>query len=195
LRNRGRAVSLQDFEDLALENGDKVVQARCFARNGRARLVVVMRGPDPMPTRAQQRELRQMLLDIAPVTFGAPGALTINGPNVRKLRVALQLGVENLDDAGTVAKQVKQRLVDRFNSELDGNPGHGWTLGRAPRPEDLAEALLDIQNLESIISIDLVELDAKGGAGSPFAKVAPADLITLAADDILIGFDILEAAA
>lgn len=195
LRNRGRAVSLQDFEDLALENGDKVVQARCFARNGRARLTVVMRGPDPMPTRAQQRELRQMLLDAAPITFAAPGALAINGPNVRKLRVALRLGVENLDNAGTVAKEVKQRLVDRFNSELDGDPRHGWALGRAPRPEDLAEALLDIENLESIISIDLVELNGKDGTGSSLAKVGPADLITLAVEDILIGFDILETAA
>ena len=99
LRHRGRAVSARDFEDLALERFADVVQARCFVRGGRVRLIVVMRGKDPQPSRAQVRELRRMLLATAPAMLGAPGVMSIEGPKVRRLRIELKLRVETLDVA------------------------------------------------------------------------------------------------
>jgi hypothetical protein len=195
LRHRGRAVSAKDFEDLVRQKSADVVQARCFVRNGRLRLVVVMRGSDPAPSNAQRRELRRMLLECGPASLAARGALAIAGPRVRKLRVQLVLGVATLDDAGDVAKEAKDRLVNRFSTEFGGDTGEGWPLGREPEEGDVAEALLDVPKLESILSIALLELD-QAGAERPWpGAVKSSELVMLAAEDVRIGFDILEAVA
>ena len=93
LRHRKRAVTAHDFEDLALESSPDVVQARCFVRPGGVRLIVVMRGENPLPNAAQKRELRRLLLDSAPAALSAAGAFEIAGARIRRLRVLLDLEV------------------------------------------------------------------------------------------------------
>jgi predicted phage baseplate assembly protein len=193
LRHRGRAVSLRDFEDLVRQNSAEVAQARCFARNGGVRLVVVMRGDTPWPSRAQQRELRRMLLEIASPALAAPGALVIAGPAARRLRIALTLRVATLDVAGTVAGLAKERLVARFDTERGGDDGEGWPMGRDPREEDIAGILLDLPDLESIVSIARLEVGELGGERPWRGGVGPQELAMLAPEDILIRFEVLEA--
>jgi hypothetical protein len=193
LRHRGRAVALRDFEDLVRQNSAEVAQARCFARNGGVRLVVVMRGETPWPSRAQQRELRRMLLEIASPSLAAPGALTIAGPAVRKLRIVLTLRVATLDMAGTVAGLAKKRLVACFDTEHGGDDGEGWPIGRDPREEDIARILLDLPDLESIVSIARLEVGELGGERPWRGGVGPQELAMLAPEDILIRFEVLEA--
>ena len=195
LRNRGRAVSVSDFEDLALENSDEIVQARCFSSNGRIRLVVVVRGPDPAPSRAQQRELINMLLEFGPVSLGAPGMLTIEAPLVRRLGVVLELGVKTLDDSGEVGKAAKDSLVSRFGTELSDDPSAGWPLGRTPNEDDIAEALLDLPGLESIVSISVFQVDERGVEQAWQGAVKSNELVMLTPDNVRVGFDVLEAAA
>src|SRR5262249_48377441 len=77
LRHRNRALTARDFEDLALQSSPDVVQARCFARPGQVRLVVVMRGEDPLPNASEVRELRRLLLAAAPAALSAPQVLRI----------------------------------------------------------------------------------------------------------------------
>lgn len=195
LRHRGRAVSAQDFEDLARQNSADVVQARCFVRNGRIRLVVVMRGASPWPSNAQRRELRRMLLEIAPVSLAAPDGLAITGPTVRKLRIAIVLRVATLDVAGTVAKQAKDRLLEQFDIESGGESGDGWPMGSGPQEDDVARTLLDLPELDGIVSISLFEVDELG-AEQPWAgEVGRRELVMLAPDDVRIGFEVVEGRA
>jgi hypothetical protein len=195
LRNRGRAVSARDFEDLLLESFNDVLQARCFVSSGKVRLVVAVRGTNPGPSRAQQREFRRMLLESAPISLGATGALTIDGPRVRHLSIHLKLAVNTLDDAGSVGQQSKAGLVKRFSTEFGGELGEGWPLGHAPSEDDVAEALLDIPGLESIVSISLFELDELD-VEQPFRDpVAASDLVMVTAENVRIEFEILEAVA
>lgn len=194
LRHRERAVSLRDFEDLVRQRYSEVVQARAFNRNGRVQLIVVTRGADPVPTRAQQREMRRMLLEIAPAALGARNALTITGPRVRKLVVEVDLRVSTLDAAGTLARQAQERLVRRFATNIGGDLGEGWALGRSPSEDDIAEALLDIPELDGVASIKLFEANELG-IEKPWSGVSSGDLVMLSGENIRIGFDVMEAAA
>jgi ribosomal protein L39E len=189
LRHRDRAVSLRDFEQLVLQKSEEVVQARAFRRNGRVRLIVVTKGTSISPSRAQQREWRRALLEVAPPSLGVRDGLTIGGPRVRRLAIALTLRVRNLDLGGKVAEQAKDRLINCFD------PGAGWSLGRTARDEDIAEALLDIPDLDGIVSIGLFEVDELGTERPWRAPVAPNELITLAPENVRVGFDVMEAAA
>ena len=194
LRHRGRAVTARDFEDMALEEFAGVVQARCFVRTGKIRLVVVMRGNDPVPTRAQKRELRGVLLDASAAGVGSPGVLTIDGPAVRRLRIDLTLRIPTLDVAGAVASAVQVALSAVFDTELGGEAHDGWPLGSSPNKDDVAEALLDIPDLKSIAAIALFEI-AADGEEQPWPAAIKADELVMFADDgIHIAFEIVEAA-
>jgi hypothetical protein len=189
LRHRGRAVTSGDFEDLALERFADVVQARCFVSNGRVRLIAVMRGRDPKPSQAQRRELRSVLLAASPAALAA---LSIEGPTVRRLRIRLILRVATLDVAGDLASYVKRTLHAFFDTGAVGEDRKAWMLGASPREDDIAEALLDAPNLESIVDIVLSEVDADGGEHPWPQSMRASELAMLDDDGIRMGFEIVE---
>jgi hypothetical protein len=178
LRHRERAVSARDFESLALDWSPDAVQACCITRAGRVQLVVVMRGDDPAPSRAESRELGRKLLAAAPPTLAAPGALTIKGPGVRRLRIDLTLIVRDFDTSASVVKTATDNLTRYFDSATGGVSGAGYPLGASPGNDDIAAALLDIPNLESIASITRVEIDAAGN-GLPWPASVRADELVM----------------
>ena len=193
LRHRGRAVTAHDFEDLACERFADIVQARCTLRGGNVRLVVVMRGTDPAPSRAQRRELSSLLLAAAPATLA--GKLVIEGPRVRRLRIELTLRVASLDVAGELARSAKQMLEAFFDTDTGGSNRTGWALGASPAEDDIAEALLNAPHLESIVSVSLLEIDAIGIAQQWPQGIGSNDLAMLAADGIRISLEIAEVVA
>ena len=192
LRHRQRAVTAQDIEDLALQSSPDIVQARALARQGYTRLVVVMRGKNPLPNAAQIRELRRLLLAAAPVALRAPNALRIAGPKLRRLRIELRLLVESLDHAGALAAFVKQKLADFFDTATGGPEQEGWALGGNPTDEDIAFALLDAPFLESIADVTLREITDDGQARPWQAPFKKTELVLLAADPIRIEFETAE---
>jgi len=158
LRHRDRAVTPRDFEALVRQRSADVAQARCFVRAGRVRLVVVMRGANPLPSAAEKREFRRMLLERAAPTLAFADALVVEAPAILWLRVDLVLEVATLDDVGAVTLAAKERIAAFFDTEFGGEARDGWPLGENPREEDIAQALLDIDRLLGIGRIDLVRV-------------------------------------
>jgi hypothetical protein len=188
LRHRNRAVTAHDIEDLALQSSQDIVQARTFVRRGYIRLVVVMRGKNPQPNAAQVRELRRLLLDSAPISLSAPGALRIEGPKVRRLRIELDLLVETLDHAGALAAFIKKKLNSFFDTAVGGPDKDGWALGVNPSEEDIAFALIDAPFLESISDVKLHEITDDGKVLPALEALKATELVTLADDPIRIDF-------
>jgi len=195
VRHRGRAVTAEDLEDLALQSSPDIVQARAFVRRGYIRLVVVMRGKDPVPTAAQIRELRRLLLDAAPVSLGAPNALRIEGPRIRRLRVELELLVETLDRAGEVSASVKQKLFEFFDTGSGGIDKDGWQLGDRPSEEDIAFAISDAPHLQAIGGVTLHEITEDGTELPALEGGSPREIVMLADDPIRIQFETAEVMA
>jgi hypothetical protein len=192
-RHRGRVVTGEDLEDLALESSPDIVQARRIGREGSVRLVIVMRGDDPLPTAAQVRELRRLLLDASPTALGAPHSLEITGPAVRRLRVKLRLHVAALDDAGRVSNEVEKRLSSLFDTARGGTDHDGWPIGADVTPDDIALALVDTPRLESIEDLALVEV--RDDADRPWpGNVKSGELVMLDQDPVRIQFETEEVA-
>jgi hypothetical protein len=192
LRHRGRAVTLRDFEALALQSSPDIVQARAFADGGAIRLVVAMRGEQVQPSQAARRALRRTLLAAAPVTLALQQALRVAGPRVRRLRIALALRIATLDTSGALAAYVQRSLSAYFDPASGGIYGDGWPLGAEPVPDDVALALLDAPHLEGIGGIDFCEIDDAGRATAWRSPVRPDQLVMLAADGLRITFAIVE---
>ncbi len=195
LRHRNRAVTAHDIEDLALQSSPDIVQARTVLRSSGVRLVVVMRGTNPRPTAPQARELRRLLLDAAPATLSASGALRIDGPEIRRLRIDLQLRIASLDHAGAVSRSVKERLARFFDTATGGTYGEGWALGSTPTEEDIAYALIDTPLLDSITKVSPQEVRRDGSARPWSGTIKVTELVMLADDPIRITFETTEVAA
>ncbi len=183
---------MYDLEDLALQSSPDIVQARALVRRGSIRLVVVMKGQDPVPTAAQVRELGRLLLASTPVSLSAPNALQIKGPEVRSLRIQLQLRVEALDQAGALGRYVKERLADFFDTTTGGIDRDGWALGLSPSEDDIAFALLDAPYLDSIEDVTLREMASDESEGPWPDTLKPTELAMLAKDPIRIQFETAE---
>jgi hypothetical protein len=180
LRHRSRVVTARDLEDVALQSSPDIVQACAFPTRAGVKLVVVMKGRVPMPTAAQVRELRRVLLEASPVSLATPGALQIAGPAVRSLRVELTLRVESLDQAGVLAKRVKEKLGAFFDTGIGGLDGRGWQLGLNPSEEDIALALVDTEYLDGLLEIRLREVGEDGTTGPWPTALAPTQVAMLA---------------
>jgi hypothetical protein len=192
LRHRSRAVTAEDLEDLALQSSPDIVQARAFVRRGYIRLVIVMRGKNPGPTAAQIRELRQLLLEAAPVSLSAPNALQIEGPRIRRLRIELGLLVEALDHAGELSAFVKEKLAEFFDTGTGGLDKDGWALGAKPSEEDVALAISDAPYLESIETVKLYEITEDGKELPSLEGPGSREIVMLADDPFRIQFETAE---
>jgi hypothetical protein len=192
LRHRDRAVTLHDLEDLAVQSSPDIVQARAVARRDSIRLVVVMKGRNPVPTAAQARELRRLLLASAPMSLSAPNALRIEGPGVRRLRIRLQLRVERLDYAGALGRYVTGRLAGFFDTATGGIDKDGWAIGLSPSADDIAFVLIDAPHLDSIEDVTLYEIALDGSEKLWPDTLKPTELAMLAKDSIRIQFETAE---
>jgi hypothetical protein len=189
LRHRNRAVTLQDLEDLTRESSPNIAQAFAMARQGYVRLVVVMSGKNPTPNTAQRRELRNYLLTLAPTSLGAPNALRIAGPDIRRLRLELTLRVTSLDKAGALGTWVKKKLERFFDTATGGIDEVGWQLGANPSEDEIAFALLDAPDLESIKNVTLHEIAADDRQQPWPALLKPTELAMLDEDPLRIHFE------
>jgi hypothetical protein len=185
LRHRNRAVGAPDLEDLALQSSPDIAQVRCFTSRGGVRLVVAMRGTNPTPSAAQRRELERLLRGVAPVTLGS---LRIDGPTLREFGAQLQLRVQDLDDAGAVARAVRVRIAAWLDAVTGGADGQGWPLGRSPDASDIALALVDTPRLAGLLDVELHEI-VDGVRERPWpASLRASDLAVLRDDALHLAF-------
>jgi hypothetical protein len=194
LRHRGRALTARDIEDIVLQAQPAVAQARCLLDGTTARLIVVMRGTDPTPSRAMVRELTAVLSAALPPTLTGRLAPGIAGPVVRTFRVRATLRVPALETAGRVAQQARDALTRYFDPASGGDDGRGWLLGRTPSIDDAAARMIDIPGLDGIETLELFEL-----AGGDERREVPAlgadELARLAEDGTVFTYTLAEAAS
>ncbi len=186
VRHRGRAVTLRDVEDLALQALPGLAQARCLRLGAKLRLIAVMRGADPAPARAIVRELRALLVAAASPLLADGRRLSIEGPKLRRFRIRAQLRVGSLDVAGAVGDHAKRALRVRFDP-AHGGDGSGWPLGRAPDEREIAACLIDTPDLEGIERIELLE--AVDGGERPWTRTLRShELAWLEDDGVALAF-------
>jgi predicted phage baseplate assembly protein len=195
LRHRERAVTLEDFEDLALESSPSIAQAHAFQLSrGRVQVILVMRG-NPVPTLSQIRELHRYLLSQAPPALALPEALTVSGPVPRELRIQLKLDVETLDQAAGVSVEVNARLKALFDTVTGNLTQDGWPLGLNPAEDVVASKISDVPGLASTTDITFFEVDAKGNELQWPEQINATDLVVLADDPVRLEFRSLEVEA
>src|SRR5207244_5635483 len=121
LRLRDRALTLADFEMLALQFSRDIAQVRAIPTSKGMRLVVVMRGRTAKPRASVVRELRAYLLTHSSPMLAGHDVLQIVGPEEVWVRIDLTLIIDAIESSGAVAGDARQRLA-RLLHAATGRP-------------------------------------------------------------------------
>ncbi|WP_329311137.1 putative baseplate assembly protein [Streptomyces sp. NBC_01262] len=183
LRHRDRAVTAEDFQDLAFACSAEVARVRAWppsrfdpfdlwldpadpqpgsahaeaeADAGRVGVVVVpdSSAPRPVPGLGLLRRVEEYLR----ARCGPTTALWVTGPEWIEVTVAATVVPSSPDVAGTVGGQVEQTL-ERFLHPLTGGPdGAGWAFGREPHRSDLYAAIEAVDGVDHVHALEVTQV-------------------------------------
>jgi predicted phage baseplate assembly protein len=171
LRNRGRAVTVEDFSAIAVETpGAKIRRAQAFpllnpnfrlmrsADNGMPKAEVPIPGavtvvvvPDslsakPIPTAGTLQLVANYLDQHRLLTC----ELFVAAPRYREVRIEVRVIAEPTADLGNVEQGVRSRLLAYFHPLTGGDDGKGWQFGGAIDFSETYRQIFDVDGVDRI---------------------------------------------
>ena len=161
VRHGGRAVTREDFEDLAMLASREVARAKCVplfdltqdpdTRNkkpGVVSLILLPRSTRPRPRPSQD------LVDRVRAFLDARRELTAKlfllGPEFIRVDVDCEIAVTEPERASEVEEAVRAALDDYLHPVTGGQKGEGWDFGRAPQRSDFFALLEGIPGVSHV---------------------------------------------
>jgi hypothetical protein len=168
LRHRGLAVTVEDYEDLALEASPDVARVLVLTpsfqpvdqikpdkdkveREGQVLLVVVPSSAEPQPV--PSRELLDRVESFVRERSPPAARLTVTGPAWAEVRVAVSVIPESLEAAEPVRDRIQQALARYLHPLHGGDEGTGWDFGRWPHRSDLYALLMALEGVDRVDSL------------------------------------------
>ncbi|MFQ4136446.1 putative baseplate assembly protein [Nodosilinea sp. PGN35] len=164
VRHGDRAVTREDFEDLAHLASPEVARARCVP--------LVNLAAAPLATPADSPSLGYISVIVVPRTEATQpipslelidrvttyltaralptASLAVVGPLYIPISITLELVPLSLDLAGTVEKAVQDTLTQFLHPLYGGPRGQGWEFGRRPHKSDLYALIEAIPGVDHI---------------------------------------------
>ena len=174
VRHGRRAVTAEDFEDLAVIASPEVGRARCVPLRdlaadptgeklapGVISLIVVPRSGDrkPLPSLGLLDRVRRFLDQHRLLTTD----LVLVGPDYVAIRMEAELAIADPNAAGDV-QQAATRELQRFLHPLTGGGGTGWHFGRLPVASDLYTLLEGIRGVSHVRRLSTFAISDRPGA-------------------------------
>ena len=177
ISHRGRAVSAEDFEELAQEASRQVAKVRCLAttnltRRGTGRpdpcdqaqrhdalsaqgwvsLIVVPDSldPRPCPSLELRRTVKDFLRQRAPSVLATGERIVIRPPDYVEVGVEAHIVVTSLEQAAKAERLARTRLETLLHPLRGGAEGRGWEFGRPIWRSDVVAALEEIDEIDRI---------------------------------------------
>jgi predicted phage baseplate assembly protein len=176
LRHGGRAVAVEDYEDLARAASPEVARAKTIAasqlpvaapRNplvpgaGEVSVIIVPQSTEakPVPSVGLIAEVQDSLQALVTPTV----SLTVIGPVYVRVDVTVEIALVSVDGANQVQDAVRDSLSVFLHPLTGGRDGTGWNFGRQPQLSDLYALISGVPGVDHIrhLSTNLVEEPAK----------------------------------
>jgi predicted phage baseplate assembly protein len=166
IRHSDRAVTLEDYEDIAMLATPEVARAKSVPlRNlvddpldqkskvpGDVSIIIVPRSKDlkPLPS----TELINHVKDYLEAHAIATSNIFVVGPLYVKVSVEVEIGLTSLEGASAVEQAVQQKLTSFLHPLTGGLDGNGWDFGREPYKSDfyaLLEAINGVDHVRTLV--------------------------------------------
>ena len=164
IRHRNRAVTVEDFEDLAMEASPEVMRAKCLPllnlenpdapeTPGELSVIIVPRSLEakPVPSLELVDRVKAYLVARADPTIN----LHVVGPEYVIVDVEIELVPTSLDLWSGVKQITEQELSSFLHPLTGGFEKKGWSFGRFPYKSDLYALLGSIPGVDYVHSLNV----------------------------------------
>lgn len=195
LRVRTRAVTADDFEQLALQGSSEVARARCLApaalgKDGPAKpgavtvlLVPAARGqgePIPKDRLDLPTQLRQTVKGFLDERRLLGVELSVGAPSYTWVAVAAVIRTKRKADRERVRQEAERRLYDFVNPVIGGPDGSGWPFGRPLHVGEVYSVLQSVPGVDFVEEAQIAVIDPNTGevrSSSQKVEIEPDGLI------------------
>jgi predicted phage baseplate assembly protein len=168
VRHGGRAVTLEDYEDLAMLASPAVARVKCVPLRrlgekpqdrqinpGAVSVIVVPESKDlkPLPSLELLNRVQDYLAARALPTVN----LAVVGPLYVKVDVDVEVGLAALEGLEAVETAIHQALTQFLHPLTGGFEGTGWPFGREPYRSDFYALLEAIPGVDHVRSLQVTE--------------------------------------
>ena len=171
IRHRHRAVTSEDYQDLARLASPDVARALCVSNRdleadpldqmppvpGAVSVIIVPNTTDPIPQ--PSTGLLKRVQDFLSTSSPSTATVLVIGPVYLRVDVQVEIGLASLDSSGTVAQKVQDTLAAFLHPLTGGVDGQGWDFGREPHRSDLYAVLKKIPEVDHIRSLDFEDTE------------------------------------
>lgn len=165
IKNRGRAVSPADFEEVARAASRELATVKCEPeldanggrRPGWVTLLIVPRERRARPTPTM--ELRQRVADAvaerAPATLagGDRERITVRGPSYVPISVEATVRARAVESISTLKGTIESTLTEYLHPLTGNHDGDGWAFGEAPRLSQVLSLLDDVEGVSEVSDV------------------------------------------
>ncbi|MFL6337411.1 MAG: putative baseplate assembly protein [Pyrinomonadaceae bacterium] len=174
MRHRDRAVTAQDYEDIAMLASPEVARVKCVplkdlstmqAETGVVSLVVVPDSTEatPYPT----LELLNTVRSYLDARRAAEVQLVLVGPEYVRVTVSAEVVPESPGAAGPLAEEIRVALSRYLHPLTGGTAGQGWGFGHKPHASDIYAVIESVAGVSYVRSLQLSGPKTPGGEESP----------------------------
>ncbi|NEO40242.1 MAG: putative baseplate assembly protein [Moorea sp. SIOASIH] len=176
IRHRQRAVTREDYEDLAKLASPEVTRAKCVPianlktnpldpnpdLAGAVSVIIVPRSTEakPLPSLELIKSVQNYLQAYTEPTV----AISVVGALYVRVDITTKIAVTSLEGSREVAQRVEQTLASFLHPLTGGFDGMGWNFGRQPYKSDLYRLLERVPGVDHVSSLDVVQIEEPQGA-------------------------------
>jgi hypothetical protein len=163
LRNRNRAVTAADYENIIRYNFNDARKVKCFPNidrygeihYGDITIVVMCRDFENEHYVLDLCEnIRLFLLERAFCGVAEEKGIQVVPPQILNVNVRCDLAIEQMEMAMKIEKEVNES-VERYLDPFDGFDGKGWDIGIIPKPAQFYSSIKKIDGIRFIKRINL----------------------------------------
>jgi Baseplate J-like protein len=182
LRHRNRAVTAEDYEDIAKEASRSVAKVTCLPNTdmgsgtgtykpGWITVVIVPLSTDAKPqlTLQLKERVETGLKSHAPFMLVESNAIQVIAPSYMEVSITATLAVTAMEKIMPVENQSVRQLDDFLHPLTGAEDGCGWGLGLMPCFSDFYRLLEQLEGVDHVVSLALeVSLPQQMGAGKKY---------------------------
>lgn len=176
IRHRGRAVTLEDYEDMAMLASPNVARAKCVplcnlkadslsvtpALPGEVSVIIVPRSTVGKPLPSQEL-INRVQNDLAANSLPTVN-VSVVGPLYVGVQVTVEITLSSLEGASAVEQAVYQEIADFLHPLTGGSDKGGWAFGRKPHKSDFYALIESVQGVDHIRTLSVNETEDLAGA-------------------------------
>lgn len=167
IKNRGRAVTLDDFEALTIESTGEIARVRALGSTdpalqfnpGWITVLIVPQSDQPRPLPSQ--ELIRFVSDYlrersaSHIAGTVPSQVNVIAPNFVRVFAEVDVAYRNINEARIVQNRINLALTEFFNPLRGGPKGSGWEFGRNVYGTEVYQLVESVEGVDFVSSVVL----------------------------------------